>query len=74
MKKLRLVPNFGIPRLLRQLHLCHVDSLLASLSLMRSKRMIHHKQDPFNVVRSDFHEVLPKEMGGAVAVLLKHTM
>ena len=61
MKKFRLDPPKGL-KTLKQIQLCHVDSLIEALKLSRAKRMILHKQDPFNLVRQRYRAKLPKDV------------
>ena len=68
MKQLRLglgpKDNRGgtIPRTLKALELQHLDALIAHLSLVRAKRMVLNKQNPFNLVKGQLQESLPKEL------------
>ncbi|CAG0885050.1 unnamed protein product [Cyprideis torosa] len=48
MKDLRLNPKVAV-RALKQMKLQHLDDLIDCLQLMRSRRMVVNKQDPFNV-------------------------
>ena len=59
MRKLRQKPN---QKVLKQLQLKHVDDLIENLQLLRSRRMILHKQDPFNLVAADFKTEMDQKL------------
>lgn len=71
MKRLRLAPTAG-QRTLRQMQLKHADGLIGHLSLLRARRMILHKQNPFNLVKSELHEDVPDDVFADAVAKLRH--
>ncbi|CAG0886586.1 unnamed protein product [Cyprideis torosa] len=71
MKDLRLKPKVAV-RALKQMKLQHLDDLIDCLQLMRSRRMVLNKQDPFNLMPEEYRVPIDdKLLSEALPQLLK---
>ena len=61
-KQLRLDPAYG-QRAMAGLQLCHLEGLLGFLTLLRARWMLKNKQDPFNVIDTDYQNNLDDPEG-----------
>ncbi|CAG0904005.1 unnamed protein product [Cyprideis torosa] len=71
MKDLRLNPKVAV-RALKQMKLQHLDDLIDCLQLMRSRRMVVNKQDPFNLMPEEYRVPIDEKLlSEALPQLLK---